>query len=103
VAVHGRDKYLNLLACGGVALGSQQETSAASNWRRDASTCVASKQQLNRMAIYCPRTASSYHLPVPSALWRTGADQTAVQTRRLRIRRLGPTRRLIRELSGMDD
>jgi multidrug efflux pump subunit AcrB len=23
VAVHGRDKYLNLLACGGVALGSQ--------------------------------------------------------------------------------
>jgi len=46
VAVHGRDKYLNLLACGGVALGSQQETSAASNWRRDASTCVASKQQL---------------------------------------------------------
>jgi hypothetical protein len=93
VAVHARDKYLNLLACGGVALGSQQETSAASNWRRDASTCVA----------YCPRTASSYHLPVPSALWRTGADQTAVQTRRLRIRRLGPTRRLIRELSGMDD
>jgi transposase len=44
---------------------------------------VASKQELNRMAIYCPRTASSYHLPVPSALWRTGADQTAVQTRRL--------------------
>ena len=35
---------------------------------------VASKQELNRMAIYCPRTASSYHLPVPSALWRTGAD-----------------------------
>jgi transposase len=64
---------------------------------------VASKQELNRMAIYCPRTASSYHLPVPSALWRTGADQTAVQTWRLRIRRLGPTRRLIRELSGMDD
>ena len=64
---------------------------------------VTSKQELNRMAIYCPRTASSYHLPVPSALWRTGADQTAVQTRRLRIRRLGPTRRLIRELSGMDD
>jgi hypothetical protein len=24
VAVHGRDKYLNLLACGGVALGSQR-------------------------------------------------------------------------------
>ena len=24
VAVHGRDKYLNLLACGGVAVGSQQ-------------------------------------------------------------------------------
>jgi hypothetical protein len=23
VAVHGRDKYLTLLACGGVALGSQ--------------------------------------------------------------------------------
>jgi hypothetical protein len=23
VAVHGRDKYLNLFACGGVALGSQ--------------------------------------------------------------------------------
>jgi len=46
VAVHGRDKYLNLLACGGVALGSQEETSAASNWRRDGSTCIASKQQL---------------------------------------------------------
>ncbi len=66
---------------------------------------VASKQELNRMATYCPRTArrSSYHLPVPSALWRTGSDQTAVRTRQLRIRCPGPTRRLIRELSGMDD
>jgi transposase len=66
---------------------------------------VASKDELNRMATYCPRTGrrSAHHLPVSSALWRTGADQTAAQTRRLRIRRLGPTRRLIRELSGMDD
>jgi hypothetical protein len=62
-------------------------------------------QRCFRRATYCPRTAkrSSYHLPVPSALWRTGADQTAARTRRLRIRRLAPTRRLIRELAGMDD
>jgi hypothetical protein len=31
VAVHGRDKYLILLACGGVALGSQNEAHAASD------------------------------------------------------------------------
>src|SRR4051794_9526213 len=31
VAVHGRDKYLILLACGGVALGSQSEAHAASD------------------------------------------------------------------------
>jgi transposase len=32
---------------------------------------VASKQELNRMATYCPRTGrrSAYHLPVSSALW----------------------------------
>jgi hypothetical protein len=64
---------------------------------------VESKEELNRMATYCPRTGrrSAHHLPVSSALWRTGADQTAAQTRRLRIHRLGPTRRLIRELSGI--
>jgi hypothetical protein len=31
VAVHGRDKYLILLACGGVALSSQWEAYAASD------------------------------------------------------------------------
>jgi cytochrome bd-type quinol oxidase subunit 1 len=46
---------------------------------------------------------SPYHLPVPSALWRSGADQTAAQKRRLRVRRRAPTQGLIRQLAGMDE
>ena len=62
-------------------------------------------QALLGMATYCPRTASRspYHLPVSSALWRSGADQTAARKRRLRVRRRAPTGRLIRQLAGMDD
>src|ERR1700730_8184725 len=44
-------------------------------------TDVRTIQLLLGMATYCPRTASCspYHLPVPSALWRSGADQTAAR------------------------
>jgi len=68
-------------------------------------TDIRKIQALLGMATYCPRTASRspYHLPVSSALWRSGADQTAARKRRLRVRRRAPTRRLIRLLAGLDD
>jgi transposase len=60
---------------------------------REAARHIQRIQKALRMATYCPRTTrrSSYHLPVPSALWRSGADQTAARALGHRIRRRTPT------------
>ena len=62
-------------------------------------------QVLLEMATKCPRTAGRgpHPLPVPSALRRSGADQTTARGRGRRVRRPAPTRRHIRLPAGLDD
>jgi hypothetical protein len=62
-------------------------------------------QLLLEMATKCPRTAGRgpHPLPVPSALRRSGADQTTARGRGRRVRRPAPTRRHIRLPAGLDD
>jgi integrase len=82
---------------------SLRRTKATLIYRRTGN--LRAVQLLFGMATYCLRTGrrSLYQLSVSSALWRSGADQTAARTLGHRIRRRTPTRRLIRDLAGMDD
>ena len=82
---------------------SMRRTKAAQIYRKTGN--LRAVQLLLEMATKCPRTAGRgpHPLPVPSALRRSGADQTTARSRGRRVRRPAPTRRHIRLPAGLDD
>ena len=83
VAVHGRDKYLNLLACGGVALGSQRRPMPPRI--ADGNTpCVSMRPAVPSIGVSGALLRGHPHAAFWVADWDVASLQYAVQRVRMR-------------------